>query len=571
MFCLYLIEYYPASAVSRPRCYAAAAPWPAGGVKIQYRTSLTGYGVKLAGFLSYAHEDDLDEAGRITRLRERLERSVRRHAGVRDFTIFQDKDGIDWGRDWQEVLDNSLDAVVLFFPVLSPLWFASPNCRDELAKFRARQTALGRNDLILPIYYLRSDLMDGDDPHADPAEVEAATLLKKTQFAPWHAHRRLTETDPAYNAAIEGLAERAAPLVRQLRRLAIGSPVPAAPAAVAPPPVIVPPPAPPATARDTAMASVVELVVDQLGRGDHMTITEALRNAPVGARVLIRPGLYRENLVISKPVELVGDGERDLIVVEGVTEHTILFEATAGIIRGLTLRQRATHKYCVWATDGRLTIEDCDVSSDGLACIAVSGTGDPHIRRNRVHDGKASGIVVYASGRGTIEDNDIFANILSGIEVKQQGDPMIRKNKVHDGKSAGIIVYEGGRGTIEDNDIFANTAAGIEVREQGDPMVRKNKIHDGKSSGIHVHTDGHGTISDNDIFANGHAGIRTRTGATPTVRGNRITENIYEAIWITDSSGGTYEDNDLRGNTFGAWDIDETSLPLVKRARNQEK
>ena len=114
---------------------------------------------KVAGFLSYTHDDDTHDNGRITRLRERLQLSIRVSSGVRDFTIFQDKSGIGWGKDWDRVIGESLDAVVLLFPIISPLWLSSPNCRDELQKFRLRQNKLGRDDLILPIYYRESPLM----------------------------------------------------------------------------------------------------------------------------------------------------------------------------------------------------------------------------------------------------------------------------------------------------------------------------------------------------------------------------------------------------------------------------
>jgi cobaltochelatase CobT len=50
------------------------------------------------GFWSYVHSDDEHENGRITRLRERLERSIQFQSGIRDFRIFQDRKHIGWGQ-----------------------------------------------------------------------------------------------------------------------------------------------------------------------------------------------------------------------------------------------------------------------------------------------------------------------------------------------------------------------------------------------------------------------------------------------------------------------------------------
>ena len=299
---------------------------------------------KIAGFLSYAHDDDKHDNSRISRLRERLELSIRVATGIREFTIFQDSPNIGWGKDWDRVITQSLDAVVLLFPVVTPLWFASPNCRDELHKFRQRQIRLGQDDLILPVYYLHAPLMQEDDDAALTDERDAATLLRRLQYEDWRALRRTEETDPAYPAAIERLAERAAPVLRRLRQTALRGGPGATPTAATP-------------AQTTAVrgqteaattgqdstrgepqrtsppAAVQTRVVDQMGRGDFTTISAALKEAPVGARVLVRPGHYNESLVMDRPIELIGEGDRDDIVVDGTHSETLTFDTNIGFMR----------------------------------------------------------------------------------------------------------------------------------------------------------------------------------------------------------------------------------------------
>ena len=36
------------------------------------------------------------------------------------------------------------------------------------------------------------------------------------------------------------------------------------------------------------------------------------------------------------------------------------------------------------------------------------------LRRNKIYDGKESGVCVFSNGRGVLEDNEIFNNLLSG-------------------------------------------------------------------------------------------------------------------------------------------------------------
>ncbi|MGI9492523.1 MAG: toll/interleukin-1 receptor domain-containing protein, partial [Geminicoccaceae bacterium] len=83
-------------------------------------------------FLSYTRFDD--RRGRISDFRTWLSDAVEEVSG-KPFEIFQDVDdesGIALGKKWQHELDRMLDEVRFFIPILTPKFFASKACRDEL-------------------------------------------------------------------------------------------------------------------------------------------------------------------------------------------------------------------------------------------------------------------------------------------------------------------------------------------------------------------------------------------------------------------------------------------------------
>jgi parallel beta-helix repeat protein len=175
------------------------------------------------------------------------------------------------------------------------------------------------------------------------------------------------------------------------------------------------------------------LVVDQLHRGDHTTLTEALTAAEPGDRILVRPGLYKERIVIDKPVEIIGDGGLSEVIIEANGKDTVRFQASMARIANLTLRQTGGGKwYCVDIAQGRLDLGGCDITSQSLACVAIHDGADPRLRRNRIHDGVQSGVFVYSGGQGTLEDNDVFANAFSGVAITEGGNPTLRRNRIHD-------------------------------------------------------------------------------------------------------------------------------------------
>ena len=113
-------------------------------------------------FLSYTRFDDQHDGGAISAFCQRLGSAVRAVTGV-PFSIFQDIGGIGIGEHWPDKLDQILEQVRFFIPIVTPSYLASKLCRDELAKFLRAEAQRGRKDLVLPIYYIECDVIEDDE------------------------------------------------------------------------------------------------------------------------------------------------------------------------------------------------------------------------------------------------------------------------------------------------------------------------------------------------------------------------------------------------------------------------
>jgi parallel beta-helix repeat protein len=559
-----------------------------------------------AAFLSYARLDDRHEGGRLTEFCRRLSGAVSIHIGE-EFDIFQDRNDIQWGEQWQQRIEKSLDSTTFLIPILTPGFFKSTYCYKELERFLDREKQLGLSDLILSVYYVDCPIL------SDKGKLETDLVVKtlaSRQYADWREFRFMPLTSLQVRKTLDNLGQR----IARLQERGPGKPLPAGPGGSA--------------VQDTPgaegskpigpahKAEPPTHVVDPIG-DEHATVAHALRNAKSGDRILIRPGLYKENLVIEKPVEIIGDGELGDVVIEASGKPTVLFQASMARLANLALRQAGgENAFCVDIAQGRLDLEGCDITSQSLACVAIHDGADPWLRSNRIHSGKEGGIFVYRNGQGTLEDNDIFDNGLAGIEIQEGGNPTLRRNRIrdgkeggvyvhksgegvfedneisanrlagvaimdggnpvlrhnsiHDGKVNGIYVAEGGQGLLEDNDIFANAFSGVEIKEGGNPTLRQNRIHHGKAGGVMILANGRGVLEDNDISANAEAGATIWGGANPILRRNRISQNGHAAIRVHDGGRGILEDNDLRGNAGGAWEIAPDCLDNIIRNGNQE-
>jgi len=176
-------------------------------------------------FLSYTRKDDEFFGGYITAFRKMLENAVQVVTGETSFQVFQDIDGIVIGENWEKKLDEAIHGSSFFVPMLSPLFFNSQHCREEVEKFLEHERTLKRSDLILPIYFLTTAKLEKEE---EKTKDPLATEFAKRQLFDWRHQANLPLQDPAGREAILALARAVANALERLenanalKRLEVG-------------------------------------------------------------------------------------------------------------------------------------------------------------------------------------------------------------------------------------------------------------------------------------------------------------------------------------------------------------
>lgn len=315
-------------------------------------------------------------------------------------------------------------------------------------------------------------------------------------------------------------------------------------------------------------SKVRTLVVGKQGRHNYKEIAVAIKDANPGDRIKILPGDYDESLIIDKPnLEIIGEGNRKNIIIRAKGQEVISFKTTSGRVANLTLQQMGGNVFCVDIAQGILELENCDIISQGIACVGIHDEANPRLSHNLIHDSKQSGVFIFNKGFGTLEDNEIFRNTYSGIEIAAYANPMLRHNIIRDGKQSGVFVHDRGYGILEENDIFGNVLAGIEIKNEANPTLRRNKIHHNQKNGILIQEYGLGVLEENEIYGNEYDGVGVRSFGNPTMRRNRIFCSKQGGIFFFNNAYGTLEENDIFENRSDGVAIREASNPTLRRNR----
>lgn len=311
------------------------------------------------------------------------------------------------------------------------------------------------------------------------------------------------------------------------------------------------------------------VVVSSTDETQYRTVGDAIRDVEPGTRIVVRPGVYKESLVVDKRLELIGDGPREQIIIEGTP--CLRLQTDWARVQNLSLRAVAEggrQAHAVSIAHGQPILERCEIRSDALACVAVQGpTANPVLLHCTIRDGKSAGILVLDDGRGVVEECEIFGHALAGVEIRQRGSPTLRRCCIRDGQQVGVLVHDYGQGALEECEIVANTLAGVEIRERGNPVVRGCTIRDGKDPGVLVHTDGRGTLLNCEVAGNARAGVEVRHGGAPTLQLCRIHHGKQAGLLFAEDASGTVEDCIIAANALAGIEIRARAHPVIRRCK----
>jgi len=120
-----------------------------------------------------------------------------------------------------------------------------------------------------------------------------------------------------------------------------------------------------------------------MGRGNFITISEAVEHANPGDSVIVTSGIYDEQLVVDISLEILGKKDADAVIIKQKGQSVFIFNAAVGTVKNITFQQLGGGMgYGIQIEKGRLVLENCDISSKSLSCIGISDEADPVITKN---------------------------------------------------------------------------------------------------------------------------------------------------------------------------------------------
>ncbi len=236
-----------------------------------------------------------------------------------------------------------------------------------------------------------------------------------------------------------------------------------------------------------SMASKTLVVPD-----NYPTITSAIDHASSGDVIVVKQGVYYENIQVNKTLTLQGENSKNTIIIGngGAGQPAVLTLAAAGVkVSGFTIQSANSSVPAQNALGINIQGDNCTINGNiiqnnyiGIFCALQSSTT---ITNNVITLSIKDGIRFYSGTLNNISNNSIVANAVSGIALGGYSNTVSGNNLQNNFRGLGLGASNS---VVFDNKIVSNVESGIFLSGSKN-IISANEIAQNKY-GVYITTQG---------------------------------------------------------------------------------
>ncbi|MGA7076741.1 MAG: right-handed parallel beta-helix repeat-containing protein, partial [Halobacteriota archaeon] len=238
--------------------------------------------------------------------------------------------------------------------------------------------------------------------------------------------------------------------------------------------------------------------------GTYNTVAQAIDAAHPGDIIVLGPGTYNENLVVNKPLTIVGNGSATTIIqaadpskdvlqlksnnirVEGLTVQGAsgaagvnVDQVASCVVAGISAHGNVRGVYLNHATNNE--VRNSNLADNGYGVYgdyASSNTISNNVATGEKGYGNTlgDGIYLFYSDSNTITENDLSGNHVYGISLYHSSNNTISTNTISKNEQIGVRLRECDNNTLKFNTISGNAQQGILIIETTGNQIYLNSF-----------------------------------------------------------------------------------------------
>ncbi|GAA1989285.1 right-handed parallel beta-helix repeat-containing protein [Kitasatospora viridis] len=303
--------------------------------------------------------------------------------------------------------------------------------------------------------------------------------------------------------------------------------------------------------------------------GEYATLAEALAAAEPGDTVTVRPGVFRENVLLDKPVTV--------LPAEG--PGTVRIDPPSGtaltVTAGATVRDLVLEGYDSSAAAVRIagpgataTLIGCRVDGHAAVGIEVGERAEVLLTGCTVNNPSGLGLRLRGAAVARFEDCEVSAAGQAGLAVLEGASARLHRSRLHHAAGAGVLLSDAGSlAELTGCEIYEIRGSGVQAESRALGRLTDCEIHRVTGNGLTLDTEAELELIDcrlRDLPENA-ADLRGR--ATLTLERSTIRSFGRGALSVWDSgtavSATGCEIEDSTGDYPAIWVSDGARLTLT--------
>lgn len=298
--------------------------------------------------------------------------------------------------------------------------------------------------------------------------------------------------------------------------------------------------------------------------GAYRTVSQALAAAEEGALISIAPGTYQEALTLNRAVTLSADGDPGSVRLESPVGSTVVVDAEAVQLSGLTLAGSDANAAVVDVRRGQAALDGCTVMGNAWAAVIAWQDGQLAMRDCRASNPGGAGIVVTAPTANTMERTTLTDLGSSAVVVAENGRLTVRGCVLERVGGNGICVNGQGVVTVESTTVTKSEKPAVVVEQQAKAELMRVTVTGSTSLDAYLTSTGLTTFTECSLSGSGGQSVHISGGAAPVLRDCTLDSATTSGLQVTGGSQPRLENCAITGTPLAVLLEDGSQAAFVR-------
>ena len=305
--------------------------------------------------------------------------------------------------------------------------------------------------------------------------------------------------------------------------------------------------------------NAVSITVNDDGGADHTSIQAAIDNATSGDTIYVWAGIYYENIVVNKPLTLIGNGTGNTTIMGNGFGSVLEITANGVNLTSFTLNGSGSGEFD--ANVKLQNVQNCFISyiqcSFNKTGLLLNQANNNVISDVDSHHTKHSGIALYHSEWNLVQNSRCNNNNYAGIYLQYSNNNTIQKNICLNNSGDGVYINNSRYNNVIENICLNNSYYGIEIFRSNINIVSNNVCEQSGYFGVLFSFANNNQILNNTFNNNTRIGIYLYEAYFNYLKNNTCNWNEEIGIYLLASNYTVILENKMKFNKRYGLYLDE--------------